>query len=196
MGVEVLLNSAVKDYDGEKVTINDDKTINTASFIWSAGVRGETISGINPKSVAGNQRILVDSYNRVDGYENIYAIGDIALMLGNEKYPKGHPMVAQVAIQQAANLAKNFVAENKSKKLTSFKYKNLGSLATIGRNKAVADFSFIKLKGFLAWLVWMAVHLMTIVGFRNRVIVFINWLWSYISYDRAIRLIIRPFNNN
>jgi len=196
MGVEVLLNSAVKDYDGEKVTLNDGRTIYTSNFIWSAGVKGEPINGINPKSVAGNQRILVDNYNRVEGYDNIYAIGDIALISGDVKYPRGHPMVAQVAIQQAANLAKNFVAVTKSKDLTVFRYKNLGSLATIGRNKAVADFSFIKLKGFIAWLVWMAVHLMTIVGFRNRVIVFINWLWSYISYDRAIRLIIRPFKNN
>jgi NADH dehydrogenase len=196
MGVEVLLNTAVKDYDGEKVTLGDGRTIETASFVWSAGVKGESINGLHPKSVAGNQRILVDKFNRVEGYSNIYAIGDIALMVGDENYPKGHPMVAQVAIQQAANLAKNFVTVANSKEPKPFRYKNLGSLATIGRNKAVADFSFIKLKGFFAWLVWMFVHLMTIVGFRNRVIVFINWLWSYISYDRAIRLIIRHFKNS
>lgn len=196
MGTEVLLNTAVKDYDGEKVTLSNGSTIETASLVWSAGVRGEPVNGLHPDSVAGNQRILVDKYNRVSGYTNIYAIGDIALMTADENYPKGHPMVAQVAIQQAAHLAKNFVAVANSKELTPFRYKNLGSLATIGRNKAVADFSFIKLKGFIAWLVWMFVHLMTIVGFRNRVIVFINWLWSYISYDRAIRLIIRPFKNS
>lgn len=196
MGVEVLLNTAVKDFDGEKVSLSNNTAIPTASFIWSAGVRGETIAGINTEVISKGSRIIVDQFNRVEGYPNIYAIGDIALMTSDPNYPNGHPMVAQVAIQQASTLAKNLVAQTTSSTLRPFKYRNLGSMATIGRNKAVADFAFIKFKGFIAWLVWMFVHLMTIVGFRNRVVVFINWLWSYVSYDRAIRLIVRPFNRN
>jgi NADH dehydrogenase len=128
------------------------------------------------------------------GCDHVFAVGDIAQMK-EDAYPNGHPMVAQVAIQQAANLAKNIVAIEKGATLTPFKYKNLGSLATIGRNKAVADFPFMKIKGFFAWFLWLIIHLMTLVGFRNRVIVFTNWMISYFSYDRAIRLIIRPFEN-
>ncbi|HMT28983.1 MAG TPA: NAD(P)/FAD-dependent oxidoreductase [Bacteroidia bacterium] len=194
MGVEVMLNSAVKDFDGEKVILKDGTEIPTVSFIWSAGVKGEDMPGLKPEIISKANRISVDSYNKVIGYENVFAIGDIAFLKEDVAYPNGHPMVAQVAIQQADRLAHNLIAVKKGKSQKPFKYKNLGSLATIGRNKAVADFSFLKLQGFPAWIVWMAVHLMTIVGFRNRLIVFINWVWSYLSYDRAIRLIIRPFH--
>jgi len=192
MGAEVLLNTAVKDYDGTKVSLSNGKTIPTRSFIWSAGVKGQDIPGIDTSALTKGNRITVDRFNRVLNTENVFALGDIAFMK-EDAYPNGHPMVAQVAIQQAANLAKNLIAIEKSSSLIPFKYKNLGSLATIGRNKAVADFPFIKLKGFIAWFLWLVIHLMTLVGFRNRVVVLTNWFLSYISYDRAIRLIIRPF---
>jgi NADH dehydrogenase len=194
MGVEVMLNSSVKDYDGDKVTLEDGRELPTASFIWSAGVKGRTIKGIDAASVSRSNRITVDRFNRVLGCDHVFAVGDIAQMK-EDAYPNGHPMGARVAIQQASNLAKNIVAIEKGATLTPFKYKNLGLLATIGRNKAVADFPFMKIKGFFAWFLWLIIHLMTLVGFRNRVIVFTNWMISYFSYDRAIRLIIRPFEN-
>jgi NADH:ubiquinone reductase (H+-translocating) len=150
------------------------------------------MKGVVAASIGRGNRITVDRFNRVLEMDDVYAIGDIALMK-EDAYQNGHPMVAQVAIQQADNLAHNLVAHSKAATLKPFRYKNLGSLATIGRNKAVADFPFIKLKGFIAWVLWLVVHLMTLVGFRNRVIVLINWVWYYFSYDRAIRLIIRPF---
>ena len=192
MGVEVKLKTSVKDFDGEKVVLSDGEEIPCKTFIWSAGVKGVDMKGVEQTSIGHGNRITVDRFNRVLNMEHIYAIGDIALMIEDD-YPKGHPMVAQVAIQQADNLAKNIVAHSKSATLKPFNYKNLGSLATIGRNKAVAEFPFIKLKGFPAWVLWVVVHLMTLVGFRNRVIVLINWIWYYFSYDKAIRLIIRPF---
>ncbi|MDQ3050503.1 MAG: NAD(P)/FAD-dependent oxidoreductase [Bacteroidota bacterium] len=193
IGVDIRLNTAVKDFDGQEVLLADGSRIPCNAFIWSAGVKGVDMKGVTVASITKGNRIAVDRFNKVLEMEHVYAIGDIALMK-EDKYPNGHPMVAQVAIQQAQNLAYNLVARNKSATLKPFSYKNLGSLATIGRNKAVADFSFMKLHGFVAWVLWLIVHLMTLVGFRNRVIVLINWVWYYFSYDRAIRLIIRPFN--
>ncbi len=193
IGVDVRLNTAVKDFDGQVVVLADGTRIPCNAFVWSAGVRGVDMQGVIATSIARGNRIAVDRFNKVLDMEHVYAIGDIALMK-EDNYPNGHPMVAQVAIQQAQNLAFNLVARNNSATLKPFTYKNLGSLATIGRNKAVADFSFLKLSGFIAWVLWLIVHLMTLVGFRNRVIVLINWMWYYFSYDRAIRLIIRPFN--
>lgn len=192
IGVEVKLNTAVKDFDGSKVTLADGTIIPCNAFIWSAGVRGVDMNGVVKESIGRGNRISVDRFSRVANMEHVYAIGDIAFMK-EDAYPNGHPMVAQVAIQQAKNLSHNIIAHYKSATLKPFSYKNLGSLATIGRNKAVADFGFLKLKGFLAWFIWLVVHLMTLVGFRNRVIVLINWVWYYFSYDKAIRLIIRPF---
>lgn len=192
LGAEVMLNTAVKDYNGQDVVLSDGKTIPSKSFIWSAGVKGQDVNGINASVIAKGNRIMVDRFNRVLDTDHVFALGDIAFMK-EDAYPNGHPMVAQVAIQQAANLAKNLVAMEKSGTLKPFRYKNLGSLATIGRNKAVADFPFIKLNGFIAWFLWLVIHLMTLVGFRNRVVVLVNWFLSYVSYDRAIRLIVRPF---
>lgn len=191
MGVEVLLNTAVAGYDGEQVTLADGKTIPTLTFIWSAGVRGANVDGLAASSIGRGNRIVVDRFNRVLDMEHVFAIGDIALMK-EDAYPTGHPMVAQVAIQQAKLLSKNLPAMEKGTTLKPFRYRNYGSLATIGRNKAVADFSFVRFRGIIAWMLWLLVHLMTLVGFRNRVVVFINWMWNYFSYDRAIRLIIRP----
>jgi NADH:ubiquinone reductase (H+-translocating) len=191
LGAEILLNTSVSDYDGNNVTLSNGNVIPSASFMWSAGVKGAGFEGISKEMTGRQNRILVDRFNRVTGMDHVFAIGDIALMT-EEKYPNGHPMVAQGAIQMASNLALNLVAMEKSATLVPFRYKDLGSLATIGRNKAVADFPFIRLSGIIAWFLWLVVHLMTLVGFRNRVIVLINWMWNYFSYDRAIRLIVRP----
>lgn len=192
LGVQVMLNTVVVGYDGNTLNLSSGETFETSSVIWSAGVKGQIISGLNGECVVKGGRYNVDSYNRVKGYSNIYAIGDIAAII-TEDNPRGEPMVAQVAIQQAKNLAYNFKQMLKNKELKSFKYKDKGSMATIGRNKAVCDLPYLKLQGALAWYIWMFVHLMTLVGFRNRAMVFFNWMWNYFTYDRAIRLIIRPF---
>lgn len=193
LGVKIALNTLVKNYDGNELTLSDGTSIQTKNVIWTAGVKGAVISGIKPESIARGNRYLVDGFNKVAGYENIYAIGDIALMQADAEYPNGHPGVAQVAIQQARNIAANFIRSAKNKNPASFHYKNKGSMATIGRHKAVVDLPFISFGGYLAWYIWMFVHLMTLVGFRNRFMVFINWMWNYFTYDRAIRLIIRPY---
>ena len=192
LGAEVLLNTAVAGYDGEKVILRNGETLYSKTLIWSAGVKGVPIDGLPPDAVLPNHRIVVDNLNRVAGAHGVFIAGDLACMIDDE-HPKGHPMVAQVAIQQGKNIAYNLINELKGKSLRSFRYTNPGSLATIGRNKAVADLPFIKFKGFTAWMVWLVIHLMTLVGFRNRVVVFVNWCVSYFSYDRAIRLIVRPF---
>lgn len=193
LGVQVLLNIQLKNYDGEVAVFSDGSSLPSKCVIWSAGVKGEAPEGLSKEHIGKGNRFQVDAYNRINNSENIFAIGDVALLSGDPNYPTGHPMVAQAAIQQAKLLAKNLISINKNIPLKPFRYKDLGSLATIGRNKAVVEFRFIKLRGIFAWFIWMTVHLMALVGFRNRIIVFINWVWNYFSYDRAIRLIVRPF---
>ena len=191
LGVKVWLNSMVKDYDGKTVFLANGSVLSTRTFVWAAGITGSAPEGIHAGSFGKGNRLLVDSFNRVSGYENIYAIGDIALMQ-QDGFPNGHPQVAQVAIQQAANLAENLVRLHEGKPLKEFRYKDLGSMATIGRNLAVVDLPFIHFQGIFAWFVWMFVHLMSIVGVKNRLMIFINWLWNYFTYDQSLRLIIRP----
>lgn len=191
LGVNVLLNSRVKDYDGENVFLENGKEIPTKTLVWAAGVIGNKIQGLNPDIVTGSNRIKVDRNNRLIGYQNIFAIGDIALMT-EEKYPNGHPQVAQVAIQQATTLSKYFKNLSDNKPSDDFSYKDLGSMATVGRNKAVADLPNMKFAGFFAWLVWMFIHLMSLVGGKNRLVAFVNWAWSYFTFDQSLRLIIRP----
>jgi NADH dehydrogenase len=191
LGVNVFLNSRVQDYDGENVFLEGGKQIATNTLVWAAGITGNKIQGLNPEVTGKGSRIKVDRKNNVEGYANIYAIGDIAFMT-EEKYPNGHPQVAQVAIQQAKNLAKNFKSKETGEELKEFSYKDLGSMATIGRNKAVADLPKWKFSGFFAWLVWMFIHLMSIVGGKNRLFAFINWAWSYVTFDQSLRLIIKP----
>lgn len=194
--VDVRLNTLLKSYDGENVVLTDGTTIPAKTVIWAAGVKGNVIDGLPEETVLrGPDRIKVDEYNRVLGTENVYAIGDISLMQ-TEEYPKGHPMVAQVAMQQGKRLAKNLVAESKGKAITAFQYKDKGSMATIGRNRAVVDLPKLHFGGFFAWLVWMFIHLISIIGFRNRLVVFSNWVWNYFTYDRGTRLIIRTFVRN
>ena len=191
LGVKVWLNSMVRDYDGKTVFLANGSFLRTTTFVWAAGITGCAPEGMQAGSFGKGNRLLVDSCNRVSGYENIYAIGDIALMQ-QDGFPNGHPQVAQVAIQQASNLAENLVRQHEGKPLKDFRYKDLGSMATIGRNLAVVDLPFLHFQGIFAWFVWMFVHLMSIVGVKNRLMIFINWLWNYFTYDQSLRLIIRP----
>lgn len=198
MGVEITLECLTDDYDGETVTLSNGKEIKAGTLIWAAGVKANIVEGFPDKSIEKG-KLLVNGFNNVyqdveqqKEYANIYAIGDMAFMK-TEKYPEGLPGLAQPAIQQGKQLAKNFnrMANRKEKK--EFQYRNKGVLATIGRNKAVADFSGgWHLKGFMGWFVWMLVHLLFLVGFRNKAVVFANWVWNYFTYDKGIRLILRP----
>ncbi|WP_303918830.1 NAD(P)/FAD-dependent oxidoreductase [Draconibacterium sediminis] len=191
LGVEVKLKHKVEKYDGNTVELEDQENLETRSLIWAAGVKGQMPTGIKKENVVRGNRIKVDAYNQVDGYENIFAIGDIAYM-ETKAYPQGHPQVAQVALQQANCLAENLKKMQKKKDLVQFKYHDKGSMATVGRNRAVVDLPRLRFSGFPAWLVWMFVHLMSIVGVKNRLVIFINWLWNYMTYDQSLRLIIRP----
>ncbi|WP_165749129.1 NAD(P)/FAD-dependent oxidoreductase [Cellulophaga sp. Z1A5H] len=194
LGVQIHLNTIVSDFDGKTVTLKDGKTLETKNFIWSAGVTGASIKGLTEDSlVARLNRYKVNTFNQVAGFEDIFAIGDIAYM-ETVDFPKGHPQVAQPAIQQGENLAKNLKNLLANKPLKAFIYSDKGTMATVGRNKAVVDLKKLKFGGFLAWFIWMFVHLMALVGFRNRVIVFFNWAYNYINYDKAARLIVRPYS--
>lgn len=196
LGVQVHCNTFVKDYDGISVITNSDLGLKSETLIWAAGVTGAPVKGIKVNSIQerGN-RYKVNSYNQVEGYEHIFALGDIAFM-ATESYPNGHPQVAQPAIQQGKLLGNNLLKLIKDKPMKPFVYKDKGSMATIGRNKAVVDLKHFKFAGFFAWFVWMFIHLMALVGFRNRVIVFFNWTYNYINFDKAARLIIRPFKKS
>jgi len=190
MGVEVILNTKVESYDGTELKFEGGRTIQSKNVIWSAGVTGEVLDGINKDLIVRGNRIRVDNNCRVDGIPNIYAIGDVSAMITNDT-PKGHPGVAQVAIQMGKYVAGNIVQRLNGEQTKPFKYFDKGSLATIGRNKAVADLGKIKFQGFFAWLVWMFVHLISLLGFRNKAIVFISWVGSYISFNGGSRLLIR-----
>lgn len=191
LGVKVMVNTMVTDFDGNVITTKDDE-IPAETLIWAAGVHCKPPEGLEPSVLVKGNRIETDVYNRVKGEEHIFAIGDAAFM-PTEKYPDGHPMVAQPAIQQGRNLAKNLLRELKGKPWRPFRYVDLGSMATIGRTKAVSELPGWKSQGAIAWLIWIFVHLMALVGFRNRLVVFITWLYNFVNYNRDIRLIIRPF---
>lgn len=193
LGVDIHLNTMVESYDGHLVTTNTDLKLKTETFIWSAGVTGAPVKGLNASAIKEKaNRYEVNAFNQVKGYENVFAIGDIALMQTKE-YPKGHPMVAQPAIQQGKHLAKNLKRLIKGEQLEAFEYRDKGTMATVGRNRAVVDLGRMKFSGFSAWFVWMFVHLWFLIGFRNRLITFFNWVYNYINYDKAARLIIRPY---
>ncbi len=196
MGVDVWVNTRVTDYDGFTVTTNAGRTLHSKTLIWAAGVKGVPIQGLDAAAINQAGRILTDRFCKMKGSDSIYITGDASLVEGDEKYPKGHPQVAQVAIQQAAMVGKNLVRQQKSRSMKMFSYRDKGSMATIGRNRAVMEASWIKGSGLIAWFAWMFVHLMALVGFRNRVVVLFNWIVSYINYDRGMRLIIRPFRKN
>jgi NADH:ubiquinone reductase (H+-translocating) len=192
-GVIVYNGVRVKSFDGETLTINNGTTIRTRNVLWAAGVAGDFPAGMAAATIVGGHRIQTDEYNRVKGYENIFAIGDVAAVITPDT-PNGHPGVAQVAIQQGKLLAANLLATLAGKPMKPFKYNDKGSLATIGRNKAVADLGRFKTQGFRAWLLWCFVHLFSLVGVRNRIIVFIGWISKYFTYNGSTRLIVRPFD--
>ncbi len=191
LNVKVKLNTRVVAFDGEKVTMKDGSSIPTKKVIWAAGIKANPVAGLSEECRVWGNRLKVNRYNQIDGLEQVFAIGDIAYM-EEESFPQGHPQVAQVAMQQAKHLAKNLKNRSIGRPMKPFHYKDLGSMATIGRNKAVCDLPRIKFKGFPAWLVWLFVHLFQILGVKNRLFIFINWLWNYITYDQYLRLIIRP----
>lgn len=191
LGVEVMLNARVKDYDGQIVTLDGDVFLETQTLLWAAGIKPNKIEGLEEAQYARNGRLLVNEFSQLIGCDHVFALGDISL-LSEEKYPNGHPQVAQVALQQAENLAKNFIHMQKEQDLKPFRYKDLGSMATVGKKLAVVDLPFIKFQGLLAWLTWLFVHLMAILGVKNRLFVFFNWSWNYLSFDPSLRLLIKP----
>jgi NADH:ubiquinone reductase (H+-translocating) len=195
LGVHVLTKSVVKDYDGEQVFLADGKTIPSSTVIWAAGIKGNVPKGIDPSLVVRGNRIKVDRHNKMEGSENIYVLGDLAYM-ETPKWPKGHPQVANVAINQADNLFENLRRmERGSKERFEFEYFDKGSMATVGRNLAVVDLPKPKMhfRGLIAWFIWMGLHLFLILGVKNRIIVFINWIYSYFTYDQSLRLIFKEF---
>jgi NADH:ubiquinone reductase (H+-translocating) len=192
MDVKILLGTKLKDFDGEKVVIDNGPEIPSKSLLWSAGIKGTVPPGLSPDIIIRGNRIRTDIYNRVENYENVFAVGDAAACV-TDKTPGGHPMVASVAIQQGKLIASNLLQVKKGLPLRAFAYLNKGTLATIGRNKAVADLRRLKFQGTLAWFIWIFIHLLAIVGFRSKMITLVDWFWNYISYDRALRLIIRPY---
>lgn len=195
LGVTVLTNTMVKEYDGDKVTLQNGNMIRSGMVIWAAGVKGNVPAGIQSDLIVRGNRIKVDRYNQVQGWSNIYALGDLAFM-ETPAYPKGHPQVASVAIQQAKVLAENLQRLNgKNKPLKEFEYHDKGSLATVGRNLAVVDIPKPKLHfgGFFAWMIWMGLHLMLLLGIKNRLFVFLNWVYNYVTYDQSLRLLFKEF---
>lgn len=193
LGVTFLSGEYVTDYDGDKVIMKSGKEIPSNNVIWAAGVTGNVVDGFPQEKLIKN-RYIVDRYNKVKGYDNVFAIGDIAYM-ETPKYPQGHPQVANVAINQAKNLGKNLLKKNPNE-WVEYEYDDKGSLATIGKHRAVVDLPFIKFQGFFAWYFWMFLHLMLILSVRNKIAVFFNWMWSYFNKDSSLRLIILPNKKN
>ena len=197
MGVIVKTGVFVKKYDGENVVLSNGETITSKNVIWSAGVIGNPIGGVPKDLLLPSGRIKVNRINRVEPLDSVFAIGDVAYM-ETEKYPKGHPQLANVAIGQAKNLAKNInrITKEDNPKLKYYEYRNLGTMATVGRNKAVVDLPFAKFKGGFAWLIWMFLHLMLILSVRNKLVIFINWAWNYITKNSSLRLILTDEDNS
>jgi NADH dehydrogenase len=191
LGVNVILNTQVRNFDGKNVETSDGKKIRTNLVIWTAGITGARIGGLRESSYGRNNRLVVDRFNQVKGYSNIFALGDVALM-EEPRFPFGHPQVAPVAIQQASLLSKNLVRTRIQKEWIPFTYKDKGTMATVGRNLAIVELPNARFYGTFAWLVWMFVHLMSIVGIRNRFLILINWFWNYVTYDTSLRLILKP----
>ncbi|WP_053978373.1 NAD(P)/FAD-dependent oxidoreductase [Mangrovimonas xylaniphaga] len=191
LGVTIKLNTLVKDFKDDIVSLSDGTEIHSRNLIWAAGISAKTFEGFTSENYGSGRRLKTNAFNLVDGYDNIYAIGDSALVLGDPNYPKGHPQLAQTAIQQAKNLGKNLCSTSEWKPFT---YKDLGSMAIIGRNKAVTDGPDQKFffKGFLAWCIWIFVHIMSLVNFRNRMRALYDWIGYYINKDQSFRMIIKP----
>jgi NADH dehydrogenase len=193
MGVHVKLNARVVSYDGEQVVFMDGTTMEANTLLWAAGVKGALIPGLEAAEVPKANRYRVDRTNRLEGFPDIHVLGDVALMSEEGRWERGHPQVAPAAVQQAKLLVRNLVREAEGKALLPFAYRDKGSMATIGRYKAVVDVGRLHFGGLIAWLGWMFVHLMSLVGYRNRLQVLFNWAWKYMSWKNTIRLIIRPY---
>lgn len=192
MGVDIQFGKMVTDYRDHKVVMKDGTEIPTRTFLWVSGIRANAMPGIDESHLGRGFRFKVDELNRIQGVEDVFVIGDQCLQTSDAAYPNGHPQVAQVAIQQAKNLAKNLKLIDQgadSSELTAFRYKNLGSMATIGRNKAVVEIGKFRSQGFFAWVLWLVVHLRSILGVKNKMMVLLNWLWKYVSYNDSIRMI-------
>jgi len=198
LGVRIILNTRVKDFDGEEVVLANDENIKARTLIWATGVSAKIFDGIPAECYGTGNRMITDEFNRVIGFENIYAIGDTCLQTHEESFPDGHPQLAQVAIQQGKNLADNFINAIKGKQLIPFGYHDKGTMAIIGRNKAVADFPKPKLhfKGFIAWFMWLFIHLLSLINYRNRIKTLYNWTVAYFTKDQSLRMIIRPLIKN
>ncbi len=192
LGVKVLLNSAVKDYVDDQVIFSSGERIPSATLIWTSGVIAREAPGLPAEVIGKGRRILVDEYNRVSGLEKVFAIGDVCLQRADPNFPQGHPQLAQVAIQHGTLLAQNFRSIAKGRSLTAFAYKDKGTMAIIAKFKAVVDLPNGFFKGFLAWLVWLFIHIIPIAGFRNKLKLAFNWFWSFATNDPTLRLIIRP----
>ncbi len=192
LGVHIWTETFVQNYENNLVTTNSETTFQTDTLIWAAGVAGDLPKGIPASEIGKGNRIVTDQYGKMHGTENIYAVGDAAI-IHSELYPNGLPMLGSVAKQQGLYLAKAFNNRARNKDVKPFVYNDQGTMATIGRNKAVVELQNMKFQGAFAWLFWMLVHLMLLVGFRNRTVVFINWTWNYFNYNNGLRLIIRPF---
>ena len=192
LGINIFLNAKVNSYDGATITLADNTTFTTDTVIWTAGVKGAPINGLPKDVIVGGNRISVNEYNQVLGYDTIFAIGDVAAHI-SEGNPKGLPMLAPVAQQQGKFLSKNIIRHISGKPMENFTYKDKGTMATVGRKKAVVDMPKWKFQGTFAWLVWMFIHIFSLVGFRNKLVAFVDWFANYISYDRPLGLIIRPY---
>jgi NADH dehydrogenase len=193
LGIKIILNTQVTDYIDDQVILSNGQTIESENLIWTAGVTSQIFEGISKECYGRGRRLKVDAHNKVEGLENVYAIGDTCIQTSDMYFPEGHPQVAQVALQQSENLVKNFIYLIKNKPLGVFRYNDKGSMAIIGRNKAVADIpDNYHFKGFVAWLIWLFVHLISLVHYRNKITTLQNWITAYFTKDQALRMIIRP----
>jgi len=192
LGVNIKLGLSVKDYDNGNVVLSDGTTIETATLIWASGVMGRKAPGLPTESIGRGRRVIVDGYNKVIGVDGIYALGDLCYQTADANYPNGHPQLAQVAIQQGLLLASNLLLVQSGKSMKPFSYKDKGSMAIIAKYKAVVDLPKGFFKGFMAWLTWLFIHIIPLVGFGNKAKVLYNWFWSFFTNDPTLRLIIRP----
>jgi len=195
LGVNIILNAAVKDYVEGEVLLSDGRTLPTESLIWATGVIAKEVSGLPPDVITKGRRIMVDAYNNVIDTPNVFAIGDLCFQTTDENYPNGHPQLAQVAMQQGKLLARNFINVQNKEALKLFKYRNKGNMAIISKYKAVADLPKFSFKGFFAWLIWLFIHIVPLIGFRNKLKLMASWLWSFITNDPTLRLIFRASKN-
>lgn len=193
LGVKLWLDKVVTGYDGQTVSIDDGSTIRADKVIWAAGVTANKIDGLPKETSARGGRLKVNAFNQVEGVTGIFAIGDVCFQTADEKWPGGHPQVAQVALQQAKLLAQNLRRLQRNEDLKPFRYRDLGSMATIGRHRAVADLPFWRFQGAFAWFIWLFVHLFSLLGAKNKLFVFINWVANYFTYDQSLRLVIKPW---